>query len=178
MIFAEKEKYSKLSGVYRITNTVTGQIYIGSTANWFRHRFEQHKSDLVRNRHCNKKLQNSFNKYGPETFIFDVLEEHDGEAAVGLEQWWLNMCNPEFNILKNAKSLLGFKRSPENRKKLKEWHSRPVQASTGERFESAEAAGIYFNIPRSTLNRWLNQKNKPRVKISRSFWYIEGSKHA
>jgi group I intron endonuclease len=52
---------------------VNGKIYIGSTnLLWNRHR--QHLQKLKNNKHKNKHLQNSFNKYGKDNFKFIVVE--------------------------------------------------------------------------------------------------------
>ena len=56
----EKIDYNT-SGVYQITNKVTGKFYIGSAVN-FRKRWNTHKSCLRNNKHANKHLQRAWNK--------------------------------------------------------------------------------------------------------------------
>jgi group I intron endonuclease len=62
-------------GVYKITNTVDGKVYIGSTTidtNW---RWSTHKSLLKIGKHHNRHLQRAWNKYGESAFTFEVVEQ-------------------------------------------------------------------------------------------------------
>lgn len=62
-----------ISCVYKITNIINNKYYIGSTVD-FKNRKRQHLSELKNNKHDNKHLQASFNKYGEEAFSFEVIE--------------------------------------------------------------------------------------------------------
>ena len=59
--------------VYRITNKVTNQNYIGQTIDINR-RKRTHFNTLRNNTHDNPKLQASWNKYGEENFEFESWE--------------------------------------------------------------------------------------------------------
>lgn len=61
-------------GVYLIKCKSNDKIYIGQSLN-IKHRINEHKSELRKNRHSNSHLQNAFNKYGEEQFEFKVLYE-------------------------------------------------------------------------------------------------------
>lgn len=60
--------------IYQITNLKNNKFYIGSTNN-FKIRKRKHLWDLRNNKHVNKHLQNSYNKYGEESFEFKILVE-------------------------------------------------------------------------------------------------------
>jgi group I intron endonuclease len=62
-----------VSGIYKITNIKTGQFYIGSSVN-IKNRWQNHRSALRNNRHANKHLQSSWNKYGEDAFAIEILE--------------------------------------------------------------------------------------------------------
>ena len=60
-------------GIYSITNKINGKMYIGQTINDFEKRWGEHKRELRKNIHCNDKLQRAWNKYGEESFEFEVV---------------------------------------------------------------------------------------------------------
>lgn len=61
-------------GIYGIISESHGRIYIGSSDDILR-RKKQHISALRRNKHHCKYLQNSWNKYGEDSFKFIVIEK-------------------------------------------------------------------------------------------------------
>jgi hypothetical protein len=61
-----------MQGIYKITNTKTGMFYIGSSKDLEKRKYK-HFHNLKNNNHVNKKLQSSYNKYGEECFIFEVI---------------------------------------------------------------------------------------------------------
>lgn len=88
-------KYNTNCGIYKITNVVDGKFYIGSSKVLNR-RWAAHKWELKYNRHCNKKLQSAYNKYGAESFIYEVIEYVDEKDIVDREQYYidkLDACN-------------------------------------------------------------------------------------
>jgi len=58
-------------GIYTITNTISGKIYIGQTIN-IRRRWHSHHWHLRKNAHRNSHLQRAWNKYGEKAFVFKV----------------------------------------------------------------------------------------------------------
>jgi len=62
----------KQSGIYQIRNLITGDLYIGQSINLM-NRKGQHFSCLRLNRNNHPHLQNAFNKYGEENFVFEIL---------------------------------------------------------------------------------------------------------
>lgn len=70
----ETKKIAKCQvGVYRICNTVNDKIYIGISFD-LRKRLREHYYTLTKNRHGNKHLQSSVNKYGIDKFLFEIVE--------------------------------------------------------------------------------------------------------
>lgn len=109
-------KKHKISGVYKITNTVTGQFYIGSAIDTTR-RKNSHFSMLSRNKHDNIFFQQSYNQYGKASFVFELLEEVREQNLFAREQFYLEQyfdcCKQCFNIAPLAESTLGKFMRPE-----------------------------------------------------------------
>ena len=57
--------------IYQIINQITNEKYVGQTTNFSR-RKQNHLSALKNNNHPNPKLQNAWNKYGEQNFIWKV----------------------------------------------------------------------------------------------------------
>ena len=91
----------KISGVYRITNTVTGDFYIGSSKN-VRRRLASHKWPSVWKNNPNKQLYQDFQKYGVENFVFEILAEVEADSLKEAEQKFIEMLQPTYNSC-NAK---------------------------------------------------------------------------
>lgn len=100
------------SGIYRIKNTITGKIYVGSSTN-INKRWINHKSELLNQIHHNSHLQRSWNKYGNENFEFSVIEEvEDFDQLLIREQYYLDLtqCYKSqfgYNNCKTAGNCLG-----------------------------------------------------------------------
>lgn len=83
----------QICGVYRITNTVNGKIYVGSSKDIY-NRWEEHRYALNHNNHGNIHLQRAWNKYGQNNFKFDIIETCDPLVQFEREQFYLNTLNP------------------------------------------------------------------------------------
>ena len=75
-------------GIYKIENIINGKIYIGQSLD-ISTRITQHKSDLAHNRHPNHHLQNSYNKYGKDSFVFTILELCSASQLNKKEKYWI-----------------------------------------------------------------------------------------
>lgn len=88
-----EDSIPRTSGIYKITCTANGKIYIGSSNN-LRRRWTEHRTALNRNNHVNKHLQRAWNKYGGQSFQFEVLELTMPCSLLDREQCWFDMLNP------------------------------------------------------------------------------------
>jgi group I intron endonuclease len=64
-------------------------------------------------------INKSLLKYGYSNFSLDILEYCKPEDCIKREQYYLNLLEPEYNILTQAGSLLGFKHTEETKAKFK-----------------------------------------------------------
>jgi len=90
-----------MGGVYKISNNIDGRVYIGSSVN-FKKRWNEHKRDLLNNKHQNVHLQRFVNKYGVDVLNFMMLEIVDNGNILIREQYYLDSTNNKFNIAENA----------------------------------------------------------------------------
>lgn len=71
-------------GIYCITNIENGKLYIGQ-AHSIKHRFSTHRSELRGGYHHNNHLQNAWNKYGEDSFSFEIMNICDESELDDLE---------------------------------------------------------------------------------------------
>ena len=89
---------NKKPGIYKITNTITNESYIGKSSN-IEKRFESHKQDLEDGTHHNKGLQEDYDlakSLNPdyEIFTYDIIKEIDDEKDLNKEEmYWINEYN-------------------------------------------------------------------------------------
>lgn len=108
---------NKISGVYSITNNVTGELYIGSSKN-IKSRWANHKCLSQWKLYPGMKLYQAFIKYGLDNFIFEIIEETGNLRE--REQYWIEQLKPSYN--NNWAYGRDIKRYRENNiKSTKEW---------------------------------------------------------
>ena len=86
----------KIIGVYKITNTVTGDFYIGSSKD-VKRRWRDHKCHSVWKNYPNKQLYQDMQKYGIDKFDFQVIEEVESEYLKETEQKFIETLKPTYN---------------------------------------------------------------------------------
>lgn len=89
------------TGIYKITNIINNKFYIGSSHN-LKSRKWQHFNCLKRNKHHCIKLQRSYNKYGKDNFIFEIIAKCPKEYLIKLEQFFLDTLKPILNSYLSA----------------------------------------------------------------------------
>lgn len=85
---------NKISGVYKITNNITGDFYVGSSCN-IKQRWAVHKCVSAWKLQPNSKLYQDMSQYGKNNFIFEVLEETTDLR--NREQYWIEQLKPSYN---------------------------------------------------------------------------------
>jgi group I intron endonuclease len=114
---------TKVIGIYSITHMLSGRIYVGSSVNVAR-RWYLHRKELDAGVHHSDRLQKAWAKYGPQAFIFTLLESVVAPSALlQREQHWMDTLqsfkrNRGYNIVATAGSTLGRRHSPATKLKL------------------------------------------------------------
>ena len=94
---------SKISGIYKITNTITGDFYIGSSKN-IKSRLTAHKCPSTWKKCPNNPMYIDMQKYGVDKFVFEILAEVESEHLKETEQQFIEILKPTYND-RNAKGL-------------------------------------------------------------------------
>lgn len=128
----------KLPGIYKITNKINNNCYIGSATNLSR-RWITHTYALKAKRHRNNHLQNAWNLYGKNSFTFEVLFFCEIKDLIFFEQRAIDTYKPEYNICQIAGNTLGRKLSEEQKAKIsKALIGRPCSEETRQKISEAK----------------------------------------
>ena len=103
----------KISAVYKITNTVTGDFYIGSSKD-VKQRWAEHKCKSTWNKCPNNPMYIDMKKYGLDNFVFEILAEVEEDSLKETEQQFIETLKPTYNN-RNANGL-DFERKKEYNK--------------------------------------------------------------
>lgn len=107
------------SGIYRWTHKELGKFYIGSAEN-IKRRLKNYYSISCLEKEIKKNnsyIYRALLKYGYSAFSLDIIEYCHKICLIKKEQYYLDLIKPEYNILKYAYSMKGFKHT-RNTKKL------------------------------------------------------------
>lgn len=91
----------KISAVYKIVNTITGDCYVGSSRNVM-NRWSNHKCPSNIYKYPNSLLYQDMQKYGVDKFRFQILAPVMPEHLKQVEQEFIEMLKPSYNQ-KNAR---------------------------------------------------------------------------
>ena len=86
----------KISAVYKIVNTVTGEFYIGSSKNVMR-RWANHKCPSTWKFKPNRLLYKAMQEYGVDKFRFQILAPVMPEYLKQVEQEFIELLKPTYN---------------------------------------------------------------------------------
>ena len=87
---------AEICAVYRITNTITGDFYVGSSKD-VKRRWASHKCPSTWNKCPNNPLYKDMQKYGLEKFDFEVIEEVEESFLKKKEQKFIETLKPTYN---------------------------------------------------------------------------------
>lgn len=130
---------NKISAVYKIVNTVTGDFYVGSSKN-VKQRWANHKCPSKWNEHPNNPLYLDMQKYGVDKFRFQILAPVMPEYMKQVEQEFIEMLQPTYNNF-NAKG--------QDVERYKKWHQSEKGKEANRKYHSQLCS---YNGETLTLN--------------------------
>lgn len=169
--------------VYKITNKITGRVYIGQTTESIEKRWQRHKGYQSND---GTYFHNAIKKYGPENFIVEIIDEaKDQQELNDLEFFYINKykdnCyNTKFENKKCGGDTLSYNKNL-NKIKLKlsngkKYEKNPnakkiiminIIDNTNEYFNSMKECQDKYNIPRHDIifRRCSHKIKKPYLDI-------------
>jgi excinuclease UvrABC nuclease subunit len=177
-----KENKNK-SGVYKFTNTITDESYVGSSSNMAKRFYSYFSVNYLKDKTVkhNSRIYTALLKHGYSSFNLEILEylpllrkysQDYRSVRLEREQHYIDLLKPKYNIALKAGSLLGFKHSEETKLKFKNRHNKtgyPIilinkDNNNINNYSSVRAAAKDLNISHTTLLRYINEskilKNK------------------
>lgn len=145
-----------VSGIYVILNVKSRKIYLGQ-AQSIRKRWDDHRSALNRNKHKNRHLQAAWNKYGADSFKFQILEYCSVETLSEREQHYLNIYMPKglcYNLSPEVGTTRGIRHSEASRKRMSEAQKRrtPITNETRHKLSVAMKDRVFTDEHRRRLS--------------------------
>ena len=147
----------KICGIYKITNTVTGDFYIGSSKD-VKRRWREHKKPSALKRYPNNPMYLDIQKYSVDKFDFQILAEVEIEKLKETEQKFIETLKPTYNsnrangwdIKRYKKHQKEYEKSDKRKKAKKEYY----QKKSNKRKEYQKEYGnkpCYYNGEKLTL---------------------------
>jgi len=121
----EKSKVLKAcknkSGIYMWTNKFNNKIYIGSALNLRRRLLEYYNTNkmLKKIKRTKSMIFRALLKYGYSNFKLDIIEFCNPFELITRGQHYIDLIKPQYNILKFAGSLAGFKYSEDSKELIR-----------------------------------------------------------
>jgi len=176
-------------GIYKITNLITGDCYIGKTKN-FRKRLWNHKYKGIHS----EDFESDIEKYGWDNFKAEIIEECTEAELTEREAYYIETLKPAYNTIvrgrkrsietriKISKALTGKKQSPETiekrKKSIRKRHETIPQLNLGHRkkcasdereFESVKEMANYYGVTSGSATHALKRGHKIR---GHKVWYV------
>lgn len=163
-------------GIYMIKNIVDNKVYIGRSKS-INLRFSSHKSNLRKNKHINKHLQNAWNKYGEDNFEFSVIEICETiQDTYKKEIFYIDKyksCNRDMGYNLSYGGEGSGEWSEESKEKLREslrFNNSNLKLEDVRRIKLA----MYCNMDRKEISKMYNVSIKvlTQISIGASFCYV------
>jgi len=154
------KSHKNASGIYQITNTINGKIYIGSAVHFYS-RWMNHLSSLRRGLSNCRLLQNAWNKYGESAFKIQVLLICEKEELIHYEALFIELTKANdrrhgYNIAK-AGNRIGCLHTPETKARIS-------KAKAGKKLTAEHRA----KISAGNLGKVVSEETKAKIRIPKS----------
>lgn len=173
------------TGIYKITCIDTNKIYVGSAMSTskskkgFMRRWQDHIYKLRSNKHRNKYLQESWNNFSEDSFIFEIIEFCNKNSSKEKEEFWIKKLKSSikengFNMI--IKGLNNYKFSNEHKQKISQalkGRTRPKEivqkwSNKVKQFtRNGELLNEYYSISEASRQTKINRQDIGQAIIGR-----------
>jgi group I intron endonuclease len=154
--------------IYKITNNINSEIYVGSTCDILRKRFNYHKQDRTKKRFTELPLYKLMNELGTDLFRIDLIEDYacdDKQSLRQREGYWIRQIGTLNKVIAGRTRA---EYDNDNREKIKEFTKQYYQDNQDKIKEVAkeyrdthkEQIKEIQKIYRETNKEILNEKKK------------------
>lgn len=141
----------KICGIYKITNTITGDFYIGSSKD-IKRRWESHKWPSTWKNCPNNPMYLDMQKYGVDSFEFQILAEVETDKLKETEQQFIETLKPAYNnyyangldIERRKKACNKYQKSDKGKKSRKKANNKYQKSDKGKESQK-KACNKYQN---------------------------------
>jgi len=155
-------------------NNINNKTYVGSSINLSVRLYKYYSI-----KHLTKyktPIHNALLKYGFENFTLEIIEYcEEGINPTVREQYYFGLLNPEYNILEQAGSSLGFKHSNETLEFFK--NNRKVSEETKKNLSLAAVGRILTEEDRKKISdarKGIKLSDETRAKLSTTITALKG----
>ena len=141
---------NKKSGIYKWTNKITKDIYIGQSIDLSKRFIKYFNISYLKNREA-LVISRALIKYGYSNFSLEILEYCNIANLTEREQYYMDKLNPRYNTLKIAGSSSGHKHSEETKLKI-----------------SKALKGVYVKEKSPLFGRSHSEETKALMSLTRS----------
>ena len=148
----------KISGVYQIVNTITGDFYIGSSIDLER-RKREHFCEYYWKHNPNKPLYKDMKQYGKDNFLFKPVWLCNPEELKKYEQIAIEKYNPKYNVCAAYTGLSKEEYNKQYNKQYKKEHADSIKQYSKQYYkENATVKKQYRKEHVDNIKQYHNQK--------------------
>lgn len=160
----EERAIMKISGVYKITNTVTGDFYIGSSKD-VKHRWACHKITSKWKKCPNNPMYLDMKKYGVDKFELQILEKVESEKLKEKEQQFIEKLHPTYNRNRakgwDIEKYKKYLKSDKRKEYMKEYHKSEKYKEYQKEYDNQPC---YYNGETLTLAALSNRFRRAEIE--------------